>query len=328
MSVFTIAVAQATPVFLNREATIAKACALIAEAARQDARLILFPETFVPTYPLWTWVVPPRENRLLAALYAELVDQSVTIPSDGIATLCRAAREAGVHVVIGVNERNADASGASLFNTIVYIDAAGRILGTHRKLVPTAPERMIWSQGDGSTLAVYDTALGKLGGLICWENYMPLARYAMYAWGTQIYVAPTWDSGEPWLSTLRHIAKEGRVYVLGCCSPVRLDDIPDAYGFKRFYPHDTTWINDGDSAIVDPDGTLLAGPLHREEGLLYACIDRAQFAGPRWKLDVAGHYARPDVFELIVHREPHPIIKDHSQAAPIAIATGAPPEVE
>ena len=155
------------------------------------------------------------EEGVLNELYAELLSNSVTIPSDATDRLCRAARLANAYVVMGMSERNVEASGASLYNTMLYIDAQGEILGKHRKLVPTGGERLVWAQGDGSTLQVYDTPLGKLGGLICWENYMPLARYTMYAWGTQIYVAATWDRGQPWLSTLRHIAKEGRVYVIG-----------------------------------------------------------------------------------------------------------------
>jgi nitrilase len=168
---------------------------------------------------------------------------------------------------------------------------------------------MVWAQGDGSTLEVYDTSLGKLGGLICWENYMPLARYALYAWGVQIYLAPTWDNGEPWLSTLRHIAKEGRVYVVGCSIAMRKEDIPDDFEFKAKYYSDVgEWINKGDSAIVGPDGKFVAGPLNSEEGILYAELDPRQMSGSKWNLDVAGHYARPDVFQLTVNKEDRPMI--------------------
>jgi nitrilase len=170
--------------------------------------------------------------------------------------------------------------------------------------VPTGGERLVWAQGDGSTLQVYDTPLGKLGGLICWENYMPLARYAMYAWGTQIYVAATWDCGQPWLSTLRHIAKEGRVYVIGCCIAMRKDDIPDRYPMKqKYYAEMDEWINIGDSAIVNPEGHFIAGPVRKQEEILYAEIDPRMMQGPKWMLDVAGHYARPDVFQLTVHTD-------------------------
>ena len=235
---------------------------------------------------------------------------SVTIPSDATDRLCEAARLANAYVVMGMSERNVEASGASLYNTMLYIDAQGKILGKHRKLVPTGGERLVWAQGDGSTLQVYDTPLGKLGGLICWENYMPLARYAMYAWGTQIYVAATWDCGQPWLSTLRHIAKEGRVYVIGCCIAMRKDDIPDRYSMKqKYYADMDEWINVGDSAIVSPEGQFIAGPVRKQEEILYAELDPRMMQGPKWMLDVAGHYARPDVFQLTVHTDVRQMIR-------------------
>nr|AAR97481.1 nitrilase [uncultured organism] len=307
---FKVAAVQATPVFLDREATIDKACELIAAAGNEGARLVVFPEAFIPSYPDWVWAIPPGEEGVLNELYAELLSNSVTIPSDVTDRLCRAARLANAYVVMGMSERNAEASGASLYNTLLYIDAQGEILGKHRKLVPTGGERLVWAQGDGSTLQVYDTPLGKLGGLICWENYMPLARYTMYAWGTQIYVAATWDRGQPWLSTLRHIAKEGRVYVIGCCIVMRKDDIPDRYPMKqKFYAEADEWINIGDSAIVNPEGQFSAGPVRKQEEILYAEIDPRMVQGPKWMLDVAGHYARPDVFQLTVHTDARQMIR-------------------
>ena len=309
MSTFKIAVVQAAPVVLNREATVSKACGLIAEAGRSGARLVVFPEAFIPTYPDWVWRIPPGQHRVLADMYAELLEQSVEIPGPVTEDLSQAARQAGVYVAMGLNERNAQASNASLYNTLLYIGPEGDLLGKHRKLVPTAPERMVWAQGDGSTLEVYETSLGKLGGLICWENYMPLARYSLYAWGVQIYLAPTWDNGEPWLSTLRHIAKEGRVYVIGCSIAMRKQDIPDRFEFKaKYYSEVGEWINKGDSAVVSPDGKLVAGPLNAEEGILYAELDPRQMRGSKWNLDVAGHYARPDVFRLTVSKEDRPMI--------------------
>ena len=309
MSAFKIAVVQAAPVVLNREATVSKACELIAEAGRSGARLVVFPEAFIPTYPDWVWRIPPGQHRVLADMYAELLEQSVEIPSPVTENLSQAARQEGVYVAMGLNERNAQASNASLYNTLLYISPEGDLLGKHRKLVPTAPERMVWAQGDGSTLEVYDTSLGKLGGLICWENYMPLARYSLYAWGVQIYLAPTWDNGEPWLSTLRHIAKEGRAYVIGCSIAMRKQDIPDRFEFKaKYYSEVGEWINKGDSAVVSPDGKFVAGPLNAEEGILYAELDPRQMRGSKWNLDVAGHYARPDVFRLTVSKEDRPMI--------------------
>jgi len=309
MTVFKVAAVQTAPVFMDREATIAKACDLIIEAGRNGAELIVFPEAFIPSYPDWVWAIPAGQNQILSELYAELVDQSVTIPSPATDQLCQAARQVGAYVVMGLNERNSSASNASLYNSLIYIDSQGKILGKHQKLVPTGGERLVWAQGDGSTLEVYDTTLGKLGGLICWENYMPLARYSMYAWGVQIYVAPTWDRGKPWLATLQHIAREGRVYVIGCSIALRKEDIPDRYEFKnRYYAGVDEWLNVGDSAIVEPNGNFIAGPLRKEQGILYAELDTRQMRGPKWMLDVVGHYARPDVFQLTVRKDTYPVV--------------------
>ena len=306
---FKIAAVQASPVFLDREATVEKACALIAAAGREEARLIAFPESFIPAYPDWVWVVPSGRKNLLDPLYAELLAQSIVVPDESTRRLCEAARRAKAYVVIGLSELNAESSATSMYNTLMYIGPDGEVLGKHRKLVPTGGERLVWAQGDGSTLGVYETPLGTLGGLICWENYMPLARYAMYAWGTRVYVAATWDHGEPWLSTLRHIAKEGGVYVIGACTSLRKDDIPDRLAFKELYDQAKVWINPGDSVIVDPSGRIVAGPAHETETILYAQIDPKTMDGSKWILDVAGHYARPDVFNLSVARRSNPMIR-------------------
>jgi nitrilase len=315
---FTVAAVQASPVFLDREATVEKACALIAQAAAAGAKIVAFPESFIPAYPDWVWAVPAGEEGLLNELYAALLANAIAIPSPATDRLCAAAKRAGVYVVMGVSERNIEASGASLYNTLLYIDPEGAILGKHRKLVPTGGERLVWAQGDGSTLGVYETPFGVLSGLICWENYMPLARYTLYAWGTQIYVAATWDRGQPWLSTLRHIAKEGRVYVLGCGMALRTSDLPDGLSLKqRFYAAAGEWINHGDSAIVSPDGAYLAGPVREREEILYAELDPRQMRGPKWMLDVAGHYGRPDIFELTVRTAAHPMLSVQG-SAPVA----------
>jgi nitrilase len=308
-----LAVVQAAPVFLNKTATVEKACAFIQQAAAQGAALVAFPESFIPAYPDWVWAVPPGEERLLGDLYAEFFEASLEVPGPETVRLCQAAREAGVYVVMGFSERSPRTSPASLYNSLLYIDPHGAILGVHRKLVPTGGERLVWAQGDGSTLQVYDTPLGKLGGLICWENYMPLARYALYAWGVQIYVAATWDRGEPWQASLRHIAREGRMYVLSPCMLLRKQDIPDRYAFKKkYYPAGgSDWINVGESAIVTPEGELAAGPLKEQEGLLLADFEPARQSGSHWMLDVAGHYSRPDVFQLTVNRSAYPLIVEH-----------------
>ena len=302
--------------YLDRERTLDKACRLIEEAGRSGANLVVFPEAFVPGYPVWVWFIPPGRTADLREAYVALHANAIAIPSTSTEQLCDAARSAGVAVTIGVNERNAEASDATLFNTLLYIGSNGALLGKHRKLVPTGGERLVWGCGDGSDLAVYALPFGRLGGLICWENYMPLARYALAAWGAQIHVAPTWDRGEPWLSTMRHIAKEGRVVVIGCCQAVRMNDIPDDLSFKSKYLSGIEgWINPGGSVIVDPDGKIMAGPASELETILYADVRQEQLVGPRWQLDIAGHYARPDVFELIVHRRPTSIIQEHDTSA-------------
>lgn len=307
--IFTVAAAQAPPVFLDRKSTVEKACALIAEAGRQGAKLVVLPEAFVSAYPDWVWVVPGNKRALLNDLYAELVDNAVSIPDETTKQLCRAAKHSKIHVVIGVNERNTEASNASLYNTLLYINAQGNIMGKHRKLVPTGAERLVWSRGDGSTLDAFDTPFGKLAGLTCWENYMPLARNAMYCWGTQIHVAPTWDSSEGWLLSLRHIAKEGGMFVIGCCIAIHRKDIPDHYEFTKLYPEGKEWINQGNSCIINPKGEFIAGPVKMKEEILYAEIDLNHILASKWIFDVAGHYARPDVFKFAVNRKPNTVIQ-------------------
>jgi nitrilase len=247
-----------------------------------------------------------------------LLDQAVDIPSASTDRLCKAAKEAKAYVAIGVNERNYESSGASIYNTLLYIGADGEIMGKHRKLMPTSAERLVWAAGDGSTLETYHTDFGTLGGLLCWENRMPLARYAMYAWGTQVYVAPTWDSSDSWIATLRHIATEGRCFVIGSCIAMRTNDIPDHYEFKAQYEEEQDWINQGNSAIVNPDGYIIAGPAVNEETILYADLDMELLRGSKLWFDAAGHYARPDVFQLTVNRNARPMIV----CAPVAGTEG------
>ena len=244
-------------------------------------------------------------------LYTELLANAVTVPSPATDRLCAAARAANLTVAIGINERNVEeASGSTLYNHNPVHQCGRPHLGKHRKLVPTAGERLVHAQGDGSTLGDvpalhWSTRRADLLGEL--HAACPLRR--MYAWGTQLYVAPTWDRGEPWLSTLRHIAKEGRVYVIGCCSAMQRSDIPDRFEFKTQYlPSGDPWINPGGSAIVNPDGKFIAGPIHQEQTILYAEVDLRQFAGPRWQLDVAGHAGRPEVLSLTVRRTAWPMV--------------------
>lgn len=299
-SSFTVAAAQAAPYFLDREKTVEKACSLIAQAGKKKAKLIVFPEAFISGYPDWVWVVPNGNSVLLDKLYTELVNNAISIPDGSTQQLCQAAKEAGIFVAIGVHEKNTETSGASLYNTILYINDQGEILGKHRKLIPTGGERLIWGQGDGSTLPAFDTSIGKLGGLLCWENFMPLARQSMYVQGVQIHVAPTWDSSENWLLSMRHIAREGGMYVIGVCSAVKKDDIPDKYEFKKLYSGNRQWINPGNSCIINPRGEFVAGPLPEKEEILYAEIDLKQIPAAKRMFDVTGHYARPDVFKYFI----------------------------
>lgn len=300
-----VAAVQATPVFLDREATIEKVHRLTAEAVANGAQLVVFPEAFVPGYPDWVWRAPIWQDA--PARYRRLLEASVAVPSPATEALAEAAREAGVYLCIGVNEH--DPTGATLYNTLLYFSPAGELLGRHRKLMPTGGERAVWGQGDGSTLTVFDTPFGRVGGLICWEHYMPLARYAMYAQGIDILLAPTWDNGEQWICTLRHNAREGRVYVMGVASLLRAPDVPaDLPGSDGLYGGDDDWMCPGWSAIVSPEGALLAGPLEKEEGILYATVDAGAARASRVEFDPCGHYARPDIFHLSVDTRARPAV--------------------
>ena len=297
----TAAAVQATPVFLDREASLAKALTLIREAGKAGAGLIVFGEAFLPSYPEWVWRVSPWSGPS-SALYGKLLEQSVEVPSATTEALGRAARLAKAYVAMGVNER--DATGSTIYNTLLYFGPDGTLLGKHRKLMPTGGERLVWGYGDGSTLEVFDTPFGRLGGLLCWENYMPLARAAMYAKGIDVWVAPTWDDSPTWVPTMQHIAKEGRVHVIGANSVIRATDVPPTVpGYDEVWKGDDSWMSVGRSVIVEAGGEIVAGPLVEEEGILYAELDAERARGQRYAFDPVGHYARPDVFELIVHEE-------------------------
>jgi nitrilase len=306
--VVKVAVVQAAPVLFDREATVEKTCRLTAEASSRGARLILFPEAFIPAYPRglsFGTVVGSRSSngrRTWQTYWANAVD----VPGPATRALGEAAREANAYVAVGVIERDSYFSRGTLYCTLLYFGPSGRLLGTHRKLKPTAAERLIWGEGDGSTLTVVETEFGKIGGLICWENYMPLARMAMYSKGVDIYLAPTADARETWQATLRHIACEGRCFVLGC----------NQFVTKSMYPADLIGVEDlthepevmcrGGSAVVSPLGTVLAGPLYDREDILIAELDMGEIPRSRFDFDVTGHYARPDVFQLTVNERPAP----------------------
>ncbi|MGZ4674243.1 MAG: carbon-nitrogen hydrolase family protein [Ilumatobacteraceae bacterium] len=292
----TVAAVQVTPVFLDRDATVAVLSADIARAAASGAELVVFPEAIVPGYPDWVWRTAAWSDQ---EWYRRLHDQAVDVPGPATAQLGAAAREAGVWVAVGVTER---VSSGTLYNTLVYIGPDGEIAGRHRKLMPTGGERTVWGNGDGSTLTVVDTAFGRVGGLICWENLMPLARSAMYQQGVDIYLAPTWDNSDSWISTLRHIAREGRVFVIGTNSCLRGSDVPrDLPGAAEMYGGDDDWMSRGNTVIVGPDGSVVAGPLVGEAGMLMATLDLADLTLARREFDPVGHYTRPDVFQLSVN---------------------------
>jgi len=295
---FLAAAVQAAPVFLDRDGSVERACTLIGQAAAKGARLIVLPEAFIPAYPAWVWYLPLTRRPDIAKLYRALVENSIDVPGPETERLGRAAREAGAHVAIGVNERNAEASGTTLFNTILIFNDRGELVERRRKLMPTGAERMVWSAGEPAPLVVHATPLGRLGGLICWENYMPLARFALYEQGEQIHLAPTWDKADQWLASMRHIAREGRVFVIGCCQALHRDQVPDHFGFKDALPANLEWLNVGNSIIVDPDGAVLAGPIAEREEILLAEIDPGLASGSRWIFDAAGHYNRPDLFSF------------------------------
>jgi nitrilase len=303
-----VAVVQAAPVLFDRDATVEKACRLIREAAGLGAQLILFPEAFIPAYPRglsFGMVVGSRspEGRQIWQRYWE---NTVEVPGPATRKLGDVVREMGVYLAMGIIERDSQFSGGTLYCTLLYYGPDGRILGKHRKLKPTGAERLVWGEGDGSTLTVLETGLGRIGGLICWENYMPLARMAMYGQGVEIYLAPTADARETWQATLRHIACEGRCFVLGCNQFVRRDLYPSDMQESEDLQRQPKVMCPGGSAIVSPLGEVVAGPLYDREGILTAELDRGEIVRAKVDFDVVGHYARPDVLRLIVDGEEKP----------------------
>ncbi|MCL6516533.1 carbon-nitrogen hydrolase family protein [Alicyclobacillus sp.] len=301
-----VAVIQAASVLMDQEASVEKACRLLEEAGRQGAQLIVFPEAFLSGYPrglTFGTAVGQRspEGRKDFGRYWR---SAVSVPSPALDTLSEAIARVQAYVVMGVIERADHGTGGTLYGTTLYFGPDGTLLGRHRKLKPTASERLIWGEGDGSTLTVIDTPFGRVGGLICWENYMPLARAAMYDKGIDLYIAPTADARDSWQATLQHIACEGRCFVIGC----------NQYVTKEMYPRDLASYHEldklpdemcrGGSAVVNPLGAYLAGPLYHKEGILYADLDLRQIEEARFDFDATGHYARPDVFTLVVNERP------------------------
>jgi nitrilase len=298
-----VAIVQEAPVFLDRGKTIEKALSLLDQAVSNGADLVIFPEAYIPGYPAWIWRLRPGSDwGVSEAIHERLLENAVDIENGDLVPLCEAARKHEVHVICGIDEREGRLSRTTLYNTVVVIGADGRILNRHRKLMPTNPERMVWGFGDASGLKVVDTRHGRVGTLICWENYMPLARYALYSQGVEIYVAPTYDSGDGWLGSLQHIAREGCCWVIGSGNAFRASDIPgDLPAKSTLYPDRDEWVNAGDSVVIAPGGDIVTGPMRNKQGLLYAEVDSRRVGIARRTLDVAGHYSRPDIFRLRVN---------------------------
>ncbi len=311
MPLVKVAVVQAAPVAFDLEATLRKAAALVDQAAVGEPELILFPEAFVSGYPRGLDFGARIGSRTAEGreLYRRYWASSVEIPGPAIARLGAMARKAGACLVVGVVERE----GGTLYCSVVFLSPDGDLIGHRRKLMPTAAERIVWGQGDGSTLNVVDTPIGRLCAVICWENYMPMLRMAFYARRVQIYCAPTADDRETWLATMRHIALEGRCFVLSCNQFALRSDYPSDYP-ARERDDPATVMTRGGSCVIDPLGAIVAGPLFGSEGILTAELDLDQIPRAQLDFDVAGHYARPDVFQLSVNRRRTTPVADQDDA--------------
>jgi len=308
MTVLRVAAVQAAPVLMDREATLARVADLTHSAAAGGAELVVFPEAFVPGPPVWIDTARIWDGD--EQWYGLLADQAVVVPSPATARLADIAREAGVWLIVGVDERG----GGTIYNTLLYFAPDGTLADTHRKLMPTGSERTVWGMGDGSTMRAIATPFGQLGGLICWENYMPLARFHMYAQGVDVWVAPTLATGDAWVATMRHIAREGRMFVIGVNPCIHADQIPASIPSPdELYPpedreRDGGWLMPGNTVIVDPTGTVIAGPVREEERVVSAELDLGLVRTARRVFDPVGHYNRPDVFRLAVDTAPRPAV--------------------
>ncbi len=304
------AAVQAEPVVLDREATVEKACQLILETAANGAQLIIFPELFIPTYinaAVWGRGLASFGTANAKRAWSRLWQNSVEIPSHTTDRLSKTARDANAVVAIGLHER--ESKSRSLYNTLLFLNSDGTLLGKHRKLMPTNHERMVHGRGDGSTLRVFDTPVGRVGGLICWENWMPLSRFALYSQGEQIHIAPTADDDERTLINTRNTAIEGGVFVISVCMVLRKESFPKDFEFQQELEDAGDYLQTGGSAIIGPEGSILAGPLWKEEGILYAELDLNQVVEQSQLLDVAGHYARPDVLSLHLKATPQNVLE-------------------
>jgi len=305
-----VSVVQCSPKLFDTDRTVSEVCRLTAESGKVGANLVLFPEAYVGGYPWGLTFGTSVGSRTEAgrSLWQHYWDCAIDIPGKHTKLMAEAAKKAGVYLVVGVIERDSTYSRGTLFCTLIYFSPDGQILGIHRKLKPTAAERLIWGEGDGSTLTTIDTPFGCVGGLICWENYMPLARMTMYGKGVDIYLAPTADARDRWQATLQHIALEGRCFVLGCNQYVTKDMYPsemDVQGDLASWPET---LCRGGSAIYDPAGECLEGPLYDKTGILTAEIEMDAVSRGKFDFDVVGHYARPDIFKFEVDQIAKPPI--------------------
>lgn len=301
-----IAAVQESPVYWDLPASLSRATEIVARAAAEGIEMLVFPEAWFPGYPEFSWfLAPSHDGAAIAAIYAKLWRNAVDLSRDGLAPLRAAAREHGVVIVAGINERASEQSAGTLYNTAVTIDADGTILNTHRKCMPTNVERTVWGFGDGRGVRVVDTAVGRVGVLLCWENYMPLARAAIYAQNVEIYCAPTADVGDAWLATMQHIGKEGSVFTIAVAPTMEAHDLPEDFPARqKIAPSDKGWMEPGNGIICSPTGKIIAGPMRRQKGLLAADINLEDVRLARRTFDVVGHYARPDLYRLSVDRTP------------------------
>jgi nitrilase len=295
-----VACVQAQPVVFERDATLDKLAALTAEAAREGAELVVFPETFVSVYPssAWARALAAWGDPRAKAAFVMLAQSAVEVPGPASDRLGAIAREHDVWLVVGVNELDPRRSG-TVYNALLYFGPDGSLALEHRKLVPTNHERLVWGQGDGGGLRALETSLGRIGGLICFENYMPLARFSLYESGIEVYLAPTADDDDEWQATLVHIARESRSFVVSPCHFQRASAYPFDFPLAELL-EGRDLLGRGGSAILAPDGSYLAGPLYGEEGILYAELDPTRLQAERQRFDPAGHYHRPDVLRLTV----------------------------
>ena len=299
--------AAACPFDTNRAVEIV--CSMTAEAAKEGAKLVLFPEAYVGGYPwgLAFGTAVGGRSEVGRRAFGRYWESAIDVPGPEVERMCQVAADFGVWLCVGVIERDTTYSTGTLFCTLLYFGPNGELLGKHRKLKPTAAERLIWGEGDGSTLTAVETDFGRVGGLICWENYMPLARMTMYGKGVKIYLAPTADSRDRWQSTLQHIALEGRCFVLGCNQYVTRDMYPKDLAIADELDVWPETLSAGGTAIYGPLGEALGEPLWNQAGIVYADLDMRSIHRSRFDFDVTGHYARPDVFRLIVDESPkHP----------------------